>query len=99
MTPIGRALNPDKPTIRGSAQNPDVFFQAREAINRYYSAIPHIVQNEMNRFAALTGRHYRLFDYVGAPDATEVIVLMGSGLAPSKKPSNDSTAKDGKSGC
>jgi pyruvate-ferredoxin/flavodoxin oxidoreductase len=73
-----RALNPDKPTIRGSAQNPDVFFQAREAINRYYSAIPHVVQNEMNRFAVLTGRHYRLFDYVGADDATEVIVLMGS---------------------
>ncbi len=74
-----RALNPDHPCLRGSAQNPDVFFQSREAANRYYDAVPHLVQNEMNRFAELTGRHYHLFDYVGSPDAQTVLVLMGSG--------------------
>ncbi|MEZ6035453.1 MAG: pyruvate:ferredoxin (flavodoxin) oxidoreductase [Planctomycetaceae bacterium] len=74
-----RGLNPDRPVLRGSAQNPDVFFQAREAINPFYDACPEIVQRTMNRFAELTGRRYRLFDYVGAADATRVIVLMGSG--------------------
>jgi len=74
-----RGLNPDRPVLRGSAQNPDVFFQAREAINPFYEDCPKIVQNTMDRFAELTGRHYGLFDYVGAPDATCVIVLMGSG--------------------
>ncbi len=74
-----RALSPEHPFIRGTAQNPDVFFQAREAANPYYLATPHIVQETMDRFAELTGRHYRLFDYVGAPDAERVIVLMGSG--------------------
>jgi pyruvate-ferredoxin/flavodoxin oxidoreductase len=73
-----RALNPDRPVLRGSAQNPDVFFQAREAVNPFYNALPNIVQTSMDRFAALTGRMYQLFDYVGAPDAKEVIVLMGS---------------------
>ncbi|HZO52348.1 MAG TPA: pyruvate:ferredoxin (flavodoxin) oxidoreductase, partial [Bryobacteraceae bacterium] len=74
-----RALSPDQPVIRGTAQNPDVFFQAREAANPYYQACPAIVQNEMDRFAQLTGRKYKLFDYTGAPDAERVIVLMGSG--------------------
>ncbi|MCA9175442.1 MAG: pyruvate:ferredoxin (flavodoxin) oxidoreductase [Planctomycetales bacterium] len=74
-----RALNPDSPMLRGSAQNPDVFFQAREAVNPYYDACPGIVQEAMDRFAELTGRSYRLFDYVGAANATRVIVLMGSG--------------------
>jgi len=74
-----RGLNPDRPVLRGSAQNPDVFFQAREAINPFYEDCPKIVQNTMDRFAELTGRHYGLFDYVGASDATCVIVLMGSG--------------------
>ncbi len=73
-----RSLNPDRPVLRGSAQNPDLYFQARETVNRFYDACPGIVQNAMNRFAALTGRQYRLFDYFGAPDAERVIVLMGS---------------------
>jgi pyruvate-ferredoxin/flavodoxin oxidoreductase len=73
-----RSLDPDRPVLRGSAQNPDVYFQARETVNRFYDACPEIVQNAMNRFAALTGRQYRLFDYFGAPDAERVIVLMGS---------------------
>jgi pyruvate-ferredoxin/flavodoxin oxidoreductase len=74
-----RALNPEHPVIRGTAQNPDVYFQARETVNPYYLAVPTIVQQTMNRFADLTGRQYKLFDYVGAPDAERVIVLMGSG--------------------
>jgi pyruvate-ferredoxin/flavodoxin oxidoreductase len=74
-----RGLSPDHPTIRGTAQNPDVYFQARETVNRYYQECPHIVQQTMDRFGALTGRRYHLFDYAGAPDAERVIVLMGSG--------------------
>ena len=74
-----RALSPDHPLLRGTAQNPDVFFQAREAINSFYRACPTIVQNVMDRFAQRTGRSYRLFDYVGAPDAERVMVMMGSG--------------------
>ncbi|MDI7277292.1 MAG: pyruvate:ferredoxin (flavodoxin) oxidoreductase, partial [Anaerolineae bacterium] len=74
-----RALSPERPYIRGTAQNPDVFFQSREAANPYYLAAPGIVQQVMDRFAELAGRQYRLFDYVGAPDAGRVIVLMGSG--------------------
>jgi pyruvate-ferredoxin/flavodoxin oxidoreductase len=73
------ALSPDRPIIRGTAQNPDVFFQAREACTPFHAAVPGIVQSVMNRFAALTGRAYRLFDYVGAPDAERVLVIMGSG--------------------
>jgi pyruvate-ferredoxin/flavodoxin oxidoreductase len=74
-----RSLSPDRPVLRGSAQNPDVFFQAREAINPYYLACPAIVQKTMDKFAKLVGRRYNLFDYVGAPDAERVIVIMGSG--------------------
>ncbi len=74
-----RGLSPDHPVIRGTAQNPDVFFQARETVNPFYIACPGIVQNAMDKFAELTGRQYHLFDYVGAPDADRVIVLMGSG--------------------
>jgi pyruvate-ferredoxin/flavodoxin oxidoreductase len=73
-----RALTPDRPVVRGTAQNPDVFFQNREAINRFYMAAPAVVQRAMDRFAALTGRQYRLFEYYGAPDAERVIVVMGS---------------------
>ena len=73
-----RALSPDTPFIRGTAQNPDVFFQAREAANPYYEATPDTVQEVMDRFAQVVGRQYHLFDYVGAPDAERVIVLMGS---------------------
>jgi len=74
-----RALSPDHPVLRGSAQNPDVYFQGRETVNRFYLACPSLVQNAMNKFAKLAGRQYKLFDYVGAPDAERVIVLMGSG--------------------
>ena len=74
-----RALSPDRPTIKGTAQNPDVFFQSRETVNSYYDAAPAIVQKCMDRFAGLTGRAYRLFDYVGAPDAERVVVCMASG--------------------
>jgi pyruvate-ferredoxin/flavodoxin oxidoreductase len=74
-----RALSPDHPVLRGSAQNPDVFFQGREAANPYYLNCPALVQNAMNRFAELTGRRYNLFDYEGAPDAERVIIMMGSG--------------------
>jgi pyruvate-ferredoxin/flavodoxin oxidoreductase len=74
-----RALSPDHPVLRGTAQNPDVYFQARETVNLFYQACPDIVQAQMDRFAALTGRQYRLFEYHGAPDAERVIVLMGSG--------------------
>ncbi len=74
-----RALNPERPFIRGTAQNPDVFFQAREACNQYYLRTPGIVQKAMDRFASITGRQYNLFDYVGAADAERVLVMMGSG--------------------
>jgi pyruvate-ferredoxin/flavodoxin oxidoreductase len=74
-----RALSPEHPFIRGTAQNPDVYFQARETTNPYYAACPTIVQKTMDKFATLVGRHYHLFDYVGAPDAERVIVMMGSG--------------------
>ena len=74
-----RAMNPDRPVLRGTAQNPDVFFQARETINPYYAACAGIVQDTMDKFASIVGRQYHLFDYVGAPDAERVIVLMGSG--------------------
>ena len=74
-----RAMTPDKPVLRGTAQNPDVYFQGREAANGFYSACPGIVQKVMDEFAEQTGRKYKLFDYVGAPDAERVIVLMGSG--------------------
>jgi pyruvate-ferredoxin/flavodoxin oxidoreductase len=74
-----RALSPDHPFIRGTAQNPDVYFQAREAANPYYLAVPNIVQSTMDKFAKLTGRQYQLFDYVGSSNAEQVLVLMGSG--------------------
>ncbi len=75
----GRALSPDHPVIRGTAQNPDVFFQIRETANAYYDTCPATVQAAMDKFAQVVGRQYRLFDYVGAPDAERVIVMMGSG--------------------
>jgi pyruvate-ferredoxin/flavodoxin oxidoreductase len=74
-----RALSPDHPVLRGTAQNPDVFFQIRETANRYYDDAPARVQEVMNKFAQIVGRKYHLFDYVGAPDAERVIVIMGSG--------------------
>src|SRR5512136_550928 len=74
-----RAMSPEHPVLRGSAQNPDVFFQARETINPYYEAVPGIVQKAMDKFAKLTGRAYHLFDYIGAPDAERVVIIMASG--------------------
>ena len=74
-----RALNPDNPFIRGTAQNPDVYFQGRESVNSFYQKTPGIVQATMDKFAKLTGRQYKLFDYYGDPDAERVIILMGSG--------------------
>jgi pyruvate-ferredoxin/flavodoxin oxidoreductase len=74
-----RGLSPERPVIRGTAQNPDVYFQARETVNPYYLACPTIVQDAMDRLGDLVGRRYRLFDYAGAPDADRVIVIMGSG--------------------
>jgi pyruvate-ferredoxin/flavodoxin oxidoreductase len=74
-----RALTPDRPVIRGTAQNPDVFFQSRERANSFYLKTPLIVETVMERFAALTGRRYKLFEFVGDPDAERVLVMMGSG--------------------
>ena len=74
-----RALSPDHPVIRGTAQNPDVYFQARETVNSLYAACPDIIQRTMDKFGELTGRHYNLYEYYGAPDAERVIVAMGSG--------------------
>ncbi|MBM2840971.1 MAG: pyruvate-ferredoxin/flavodoxin oxidoreductase, partial [Bacteroidetes bacterium] len=75
-----RALSPDHPVMRGSAMNPDVYFQARETVNPFYAACPGIVQKAMDTFAGLVGRQYRLFEYIGSPNAERVIVLMGSSI-------------------
>ncbi|MBM3856268.1 MAG: pyruvate:ferredoxin (flavodoxin) oxidoreductase, partial [Verrucomicrobia bacterium] len=75
-----RAMTPDAPTLRGTAQNPDVYFQGREAVNRFYQHLPGHVQDIMDKFAAVTGRKYRLFDYHGHPEAERVIVSMGSSI-------------------
>jgi hypothetical protein len=80
-----RALSPEHPVIRGTSQNPDVFFQSRERANPYYDAFPDLVQAAMDRFGELTGRRYRLFEYLGAPDAERVIVLMGSGAETARR--------------
>ncbi len=93
-----RALSPDRPVIRGTAQNPDVYFQAREAANPYYLATPQIVQQTMDQFAAVVGRQYHLFDYVGAPDAERVVVLMGSGCETAEETVNYLLARGEKVG-
>ena len=74
-----KGLNPEKPTIKGTSQNPDVFFTGRETVNKYYDACPKKVQNCMDRFAKLTGRTYKLFDYYGAKDADRIVIILGSG--------------------
>jgi pyruvate-ferredoxin/flavodoxin oxidoreductase len=74
-----RALTPDNPVLRGSSQNPDIYFQARETVNPYYERMPVIVQTKMDQFAQLTGRQYKLFDYIGSDTAERVVILMGSG--------------------
>ncbi len=93
-----RALSPEHPVLRGSSQNPDVFFQSRERANTFYQAMPGIVQAAMDRFAALTGRHYRLFDYVGAPDAERVLILMGSGAETAEETIEDLNAQGARVG-
>ncbi|HMQ52536.1 MAG TPA: pyruvate:ferredoxin (flavodoxin) oxidoreductase [Anaerolineae bacterium] len=93
-----RGLSPDRPVIRGTAQNPDVYFQARETVNPFYEAIPGIVQEAMDKFAQLVGRQYHLFDYVGAPDAERVIILMGSGGEAVEETVNYLTARGEKVG-
>ncbi|MDR2778544.1 MAG: pyruvate:ferredoxin (flavodoxin) oxidoreductase [Rickettsiales bacterium] len=80
-----RALRPDLPVMRGSAQNPDVYFQGREATNRYYSAVPAIVESYFKKFAKLTGRNYKLFDYYGDKNAENIIVILGSGVQAAKE--------------
>ena len=93
-----RGLSPDHPFIRGTAQNPDVYFQARESVNPFYLACPAIVQQTMDRFAKLTGRHYHLFDYAGAPDAERVIVVVGSGAETTEETVNYLAAQGEKVG-
>ena len=93
-----RALTPDRPVLRGTAQNPDTFFQAREACNGFYFDTPAIVEDTMKQFAALTGREYKLFEYVGAPDAERVVVIMGSGAEVAHETVNYLLAKGEKVG-
>src|SRR6201987_4305380 len=93
-----RALSPDHPVLRGTAQNPDVFFQMRETINPVYDACPAKVQAVMDKFASLVGRSYHLFDYVGAPDAERVIVMMGSGAEAAQETVEALTARGEKVG-
>ena len=93
-----RAMNPDHPFIRGTAQNPDVYFQSRETVNSFYDATPLIVENMMREFEELTGRKYELFQYSGAPDAKYVTVIIGSGgetVAETVKALNASGEKTG----
>ena len=84
-----RALNPEEPFMRGTAQNPDVYFQGREASNRYYDAVPEIVKEYLDKFASLTDRKYHLFDYYGAPDAERIIIILGSGVQAVKETINE----------
>jgi len=83
-----RALSPEHPVLRGSAQNPDVYFQARETVNPFYAACPGIVEKAMEKFGGLTGRNYQLFDYAGTPDAERVVILMGSGAETASETAN-----------
>ncbi|HOP39855.1 MAG TPA: pyruvate:ferredoxin (flavodoxin) oxidoreductase [Geobacteraceae bacterium] len=93
-----RALSPDHPVLRGSSQNPDVFFQGRETVNKYYVSTPQVVQEEMDKFAKIVGRQYKLVDYVGAPDAERVVVIMGSGADAVHKTVETLVARDEKVG-
>ena len=93
-----RGLNPENPAIRGTSQNPDVYFAAREAANKYYEKVPAIVQAAMDKFAKLSGRQYRLFDYVGAKDAERVAIVMGSGADVVKETVKQLVAKGEKVG-
>lgn len=94
-----RALGPDREFMRGTAQNPDVYFQAREAVNKYYDVTPEIVARNMQKLGALTGRKYKIIEYYGAPDAERVIIAMGSGIETVKETVTDLNAKGEKVGC
>jgi pyruvate-ferredoxin/flavodoxin oxidoreductase len=94
----GRSLSPDHPVLRGTAQNPDVYFQARESVNRYYTVTPDVVQKTMDQFAKLAGRQYQLFEYHGHPQAERVIVMMGSGAEAAHEAVDYMTAKGEKVG-
>lgn len=93
-----RSLSPENPIIRGTAQNPDIYFQGREAVNPYYEAVPGIVEKAMNKFASLTGRQYEPFGYYGDPEATTVMVIMGSGAETVRVTIDDLNAKGAKLG-
>ena len=88
-----RCLDPDRPVLRGTAQNPDVFFQAREAINPFYEAFPELLRETLQRFADQTGRRYQAFDYIGSPDAERVLVMMGSGTGAAEEAVEALTAR------
>ncbi|NCO64472.1 MAG: pyruvate:ferredoxin (flavodoxin) oxidoreductase [Flavobacteriales bacterium] len=93
-----RSLDPDHPVIKGTSQNPDVFFQAREASNTFYQQVPEIVQNTMDEFYAHTGRRYNLFDYIGHPEAERIIIIMGSGEGAVKETVNEMVERGEKVG-
>ncbi len=93
-----RGLTPDHPVLRGTAQNPDVYFQGRETVNKFYDVCPEIVQKQMDKFAGIVGRKYHLFDYVGAPDAERIIILMGSGVGAAEEAVEYMVAKEEKVG-
>lgn len=93
-----RGMSPDRPILRGTSQNPDVFFQGRESVNSYYQKVPEITQNAMDKFASITGRQYKVFEYHGAPDATKVIIIMGSATDAVKETVNYLTEKGEKVG-
>ncbi len=93
-----RALTPDHPVLRGTAQNPDVYFQGRETVNPFYTATPAIVQEAMDQFAKLTGRQYHNYEYYGAPDADRIVILMGSGAETAAETANYLNARGEKVG-
>lgn len=94
-----RALSPDNPVLRGTAQNPDVYFQGRETVNSFYTVCPDLVQQAMDKFAEVSGRQYRLFEYTGAKDAEQVVVVMGSGVEVAEETVKVLEAKGAKVGC
>lgn len=94
-----RALNPANPFIRGTAQNPDVYFQGREAANQFHWKVPEVVEDTMKQFAALTGRAYKLFEYYGHPEAEKIIIIMGSGAGPVQETVDFLNSKGEKTGC
>ena len=94
-----RGLSPENPVLRGTAQNPDVYFQGRETVNKFYEVCPDIVQKAMDQFAAVSGRQYKIFEYAGAKDAEQVVVIMGSGVEVAEETVKSLTAGGAKVGC